>query len=104
AVFIYMRCTLFVHLLQVALTLILVVLFFSSRRRHTRSKRDWSSDVCSSDLVLAQGRIILPVTVNEKINSSFSATTKPFTCTLSIFLISLLFDKAKLDMSTISSK
>src|SRR5699024_12032744 len=24
--------------------------FCSSRRRHTRSKRDWSSDVCSSDL------------------------------------------------------
>src|SRR5437868_13487365 len=24
--------------------------FVSSRRRHTRSKRDWSSDVCSSDL------------------------------------------------------
>src|SRR5207249_5361313 len=24
----------------------------SSRRRHTRSKRDWSSDVCSSDLLL----------------------------------------------------
>src|SRR2546421_660992 len=23
--------------------------FFSSRRRHTRSDRDWSSDVCSSD-------------------------------------------------------
>src|SRR5437868_14514684 len=27
--------------------------FFSSRRRHTRSKRDWSSDVCSSDLAIA---------------------------------------------------
>src|SRR5699024_11337215 len=27
--------------------------FFSSRRRHTRSKRDWSSDVCSSDLASA---------------------------------------------------
>src|SRR5436305_11960866 len=27
--------------------------FFSSRRRHTRCGRDWSSDVCSSDLVLA---------------------------------------------------
>src|SRR5699024_11485732 len=27
--------------------------FFSSRRRHTRSKRDWSSDVCSSDLCKA---------------------------------------------------
>src|SRR5215217_7906367 len=25
--------------------------FFSSRRRHTRYWRDWSSDVCSSDLV-----------------------------------------------------
>src|SRR5437868_13422433 len=30
--------------------------FFSSRRRHTRSKRDWSSDVCSSDLSAAVGR------------------------------------------------
>src|SRR5207302_2541099 len=27
--------------------------FFSSRRRHTRFSRDWSSDVCSSDLELA---------------------------------------------------
>src|SRR5206468_8022930 len=27
-----------------------VFFFFSSRRRHTRSDRDWSSDVCSSDL------------------------------------------------------
>src|SRR4029434_11321607 len=26
-------------------------LFFSSRRRHTRFKCDWSSDVCSSDLI-----------------------------------------------------
>src|SRR3712207_5132092 len=28
----------------------IVVFFFSSRRRHTRYWRDWSSDVCSSDL------------------------------------------------------
>src|SRR5690606_39483825 len=27
--------------------------FFSSRRRHTRFSRDWSSDVCSSDLAMA---------------------------------------------------
>src|SRR5699024_12079775 len=27
-----------------------IYFFLSSRRRHTRSKRDWSSDVCSSDL------------------------------------------------------
>src|SRR5699024_6016054 len=32
--------------------MILILFFFSSRRRHTRSKRDWSSDVCSSDLQL----------------------------------------------------
>src|SRR5260221_14109638 len=31
--------------------------FFSSRRRHTRSLCDWSSDVCSSDLVLCEVRI-----------------------------------------------
>src|SRR5699024_11687107 len=32
----------------------LLFFFFSSRRRHTRSKRDWSSDVCSSDLKLLE--------------------------------------------------
>src|SRR3989442_12905531 len=30
--------------------------FFSSRRRHTRCGRDWSSDVCSSDLCFRRGR------------------------------------------------
>ena len=29
---------------------VFVLFFFSSRRRHTRYWRDWSSDVCSSDL------------------------------------------------------
>src|SRR5205085_9197374 len=29
----------------------LLVFFFSSRRRHTRFDCDWSSDVCSSDLI-----------------------------------------------------
>src|SRR5690606_40017701 len=29
--------------------------FFSSRRRHTRFSRDWSSDVCSSDLIEPHG-------------------------------------------------
>src|ERR1041385_4252930 len=31
------------------------VVFFSSRRRHTRCSRDWSSDVCSSDLTQLGG-------------------------------------------------
>src|SRR6266498_6144161 len=34
------------------------VFFFSSRRRHTRCGRDWSSDVCSSDLRLASARLV----------------------------------------------
>src|SRR5947207_4727755 len=33
--------------------------FFSSRRRHTRSLCDWSSDVCSSDLRGARGMKLL---------------------------------------------
>src|SRR5882762_8235146 len=51
----------------------MILFFFSSRRRHTRFKCDWSSDVCSSDLDIlvadgnsdnGKGRIILvdPVT------------------------------------------
>src|SRR5260370_19018998 len=36
------------------------IFFFSSRRRHTRFKCDWSSDVCSSDLdIAARGGLVL---------------------------------------------
>src|SRR5690606_39865130 len=35
---------------QVLCPHMLYFFFFSSRRRHTRFSRDWSSDVCSSDL------------------------------------------------------
>src|SRR2546429_1194081 len=43
--------------------------FFSSRRRHTRCSRDWSSDVCSSDLipvacVLGRGKKMIQLKVN----------------------------------------
>src|SRR2546429_7980207 len=38
----------------------LVFFFFSSRRRHTRCSRDWSSDVCSSDLLAAYARALPP--------------------------------------------
>src|SRR5215813_4319577 len=34
----------------------MIFFFFSSRRRHTRCGRDWSSDVCSSDLRFVPGR------------------------------------------------
>src|SRR5690606_39892203 len=38
---------------------------FSSRRRHTRFSRDWSSDVCSSDLILTNDEAIA-----KKVNSA----------------------------------
>src|SRR5699024_5433158 len=37
-----------------------VFFFFSSRRRHTRSKRDWSSDVCSSDFSQYSRNVLMP--------------------------------------------
>src|SRR5436309_14593206 len=40
--------------------------FFSSRRRHTRFSRDWSSDVCSSDLTATVGVVV------ENVNDLFS--------------------------------
>src|SRR5207245_8148026 len=46
-----------------------IFFFFSSRRRHTRCYRDWSSDVCSSDLFflisLAVGVTIVTPTASE---------------------------------------
>src|SRR2546422_1780151 len=47
--------------LKRVIPLIAVIFFFSSRRRHTRCSRDWSSDVCSSDL----SSWLYRLTVNE---------------------------------------
>src|SRR5699024_11949112 len=49
-----------------------LVFFFSSRRRHTSSKRDWSSDVCSSDLTLMS-----PYFEKEKLDPHLTAITDP---------------------------
>src|SRR5690606_40486475 len=37
---------------------VLSTFFFSSRRRHTRFSRDWSSDVCSSDLYMYMADVV----------------------------------------------
>src|SRR5690554_7966923 len=37
--------------------------FFSSRRRHTRCGRDWSSDVCSSDLLISSYEWAMTTTI-----------------------------------------
>src|SRR5690606_39463842 len=57
----------------------LFVFFFSSRRRHTRFSRDWSSDVCSSDLNLSCASICFLISscANE-IASSISASEISF--------------------------
>src|SRR6266511_4626000 len=39
--------------------------FFSSRRRHTRFSRDWSSDVCSSDLRSGAVSVVAPIIACE---------------------------------------
>src|SRR5207249_9691210 len=54
--------------------------FFSSRRRHTRSKRDWSSDVCSSDLACSTCLIfsdsIAVSSIVRRYRSNFLPATK----------------------------
>src|SRR3712207_2484521 len=45
--------------------------FFSSRRRHTRYWRDWSSDVCSSDLT-GSGKTLLAQTLAKFLNVPFA--------------------------------
>src|SRR5206468_4400814 len=47
------------------------VFFFSSRRRHTRSDRDWSSDVCSSDLTVGD---LIREAVGKKADSGYFET------------------------------
>src|SRR5690625_6770434 len=57
--------------------------FFSSRRRHTRWPRDWSSDVCSSDL--SKNRFCSPGSSRSK-KSRSDVTSNSFTRTAS-FLV-----------------
>src|SRR5206468_8957038 len=49
--------------------LFIFIFFFSSRRRHTRSDRDWSSDVCSSDLKLSLRLLLSADDLMESIKS-----------------------------------
>src|SRR5438874_13840664 len=46
--------------------------FFSSRRRHTRSLRDWSSDVCSSDLSALIRRQTHQLVQHDRINGALN--------------------------------
>src|SRR2546426_8038027 len=60
------------------LVLLFFFFFFSSRRRHTRLQGDWSSDVCSSDLVaIAALMIAVSVTIGVSLMiESFRSTVE----------------------------
>src|SRR3989442_2483164 len=52
--------------------------FFSSRRRHTRCGRDWSSDVCSSDLFDKDFAVIRGFQSNDVFEQNgFAAAARP---------------------------
>src|SRR5258705_8427694 len=46
-----------------------IFFFFSSRRRHTRCLSDWSSDVCSSDLIRDGGAVISATSLSKSFNN-----------------------------------
>src|SRR5215510_13152734 len=50
-----------------------IFFFFSSRRRHTRWPRDWSSDVCSSDLLVALVQPIVARVVEDHVEDDAQA-------------------------------
>src|SRR5438132_8865175 len=52
----FFRCFLYYFLFLLFVVVCFCFFFFSSRRRHTRSLCDWSSDVCSSDLTCTRTR------------------------------------------------
>src|SRR2546422_5811694 len=56
--------------------------FFSSRRRHTRCSRDWSSDVCSSDLYFSIRTQGMVRTSDSTVSSSGGTTNITLTMTL----------------------
>src|SRR5690606_39728448 len=54
--------------------------FFSSRRRHTRFSRDWSSDVCSSDLWFIFWLIALPISQTHMPNMKITIHARKKKC------------------------
>src|SRR5207247_5504171 len=74
---------------SVVLSCLVFVFFFSSRRRHTRSTRDWSSDVCSSDLVPHYRNAGTSVVTNKALNAAYRAAGRPE----AVFVMERLMDQ-----------
>src|SRR3712207_9503839 len=74
--------------------------FFSSRRRHTRYWRDWSSDVCSSDLgLLSTISVVMAVVLLVAAARSPRVTSTIMIVAGSLFLLSALVNLAVLRTS-----
>src|SRR5690606_40310196 len=66
--------------------------YFSSRRRHTRFSRDWSSDVCSSDLCVT---IAGPAT-SSTVTTAVAVVLLPFTSTtVKVTVLSPISEQSK---------
>src|SRR4029434_7601422 len=64
--------------------------FFSSRRRHTRFKCDWSSDVCSPDLTTGSSFSSLLGPRPPRLSTSWAGPTCPAKCSCGLSLLGLL--------------
>src|SRR5690625_5892538 len=73
--------------------------FFSSRRRHTRWPRDWSSDVCSSDLVCSASRLF-PFMIKLSFSLKPSTSCTPFSSYF--FAFTKIFLSSKTSISSFS--
>src|SRR5690606_41145193 len=54
--------------------------FFSSRRRHTRFSRDWSSDVCSSDLIVGVVGVACKESLGMRVAVFHTWSTRSWKC------------------------
>src|SRR2546427_13259713 len=74
--------------------------FFSSRRRHTRFDCDWSSDVCSSDLLGLKDRVALVAASSQGIGKAVAMAlaregTKLAICARTVAAISAAADEIR---------
>src|SRR5690606_39807599 len=72
--------------------------YFSSRRRHTRFSRDWSSDVCSSDLKVFTAtltkRVMNPEMLRRYFSAAHSTTSACRNCWILLYALLRLHDRA----------
>src|SRR5690606_40660825 len=64
--------------------------FFSSRRRHTRFSRDWSSDVCSSDLSTQKQNRRWPLPLAQRATCKAAHSKKPASSSNRLMMITAM--------------